>query len=79
MDNDFVKKKIQEALPGARVEVTDQGGGDHLAVTVISAAFAGKSRMQQHQMIYGLFKDEMASEAIHALSLKTATPDEVRS
>lgn len=76
MDVGVIQRRITEALPGARVEVIDQGGGDHISATVVSAAFAGKSRMQQHQMIYGLFKEEMASEAIHALALKTFTPEE---
>lgn len=76
MDAEVIRKRIEEAVPGARAEVIDQGGGDHFSVTVISPAFAGKTRMQQHQMIYGLFKEEMSTEAIHALALKTCTPDE---
>ncbi|OGH57070.1 MAG: stress-induced morphogen [Candidatus Lindowbacteria bacterium RIFCSPLOWO2_12_FULL_62_27] len=76
MDTSVVQRRIEEALPGSKVEVLDQGGGDHLQVTVVSAAFAGKSRMQQHQMIYGLFREEMQTEAIHALALKTFTPEE---
>ncbi len=76
LDVNVIRRRIEEALPGAQVEVVDQGGGDHISATIVSPAFAGKSRMQQHQMIYGLFKEEMATEAIHALTLKTFAPGE---
>lgn len=76
VDIETIRRRIEEAIPGAQVDVVDQGGGDHISATVVSAAFAGKSRMQQHQMIYGLFKQEMATDAIHALALKTLTPGE---
>jgi stress-induced morphogen len=70
-----VKQAIQQVLPDASVEVEDlTGGGDHLQVRVISTAFAGVSRVKQHQMVYGALKQELASEAIHALALHTATP-----
>ncbi len=73
---DQVKQAIRQALPDAAVEVEDlTGGGDHLQVTVISGAFAGLSRVKQHQMVYGALKQELASEAIHALALQTSTPD----
>ena len=73
---DQVKQAIRQALPDAAVEVEDlTGGGDHLQVTVISGAFAGLSRVKQHQMVYGALKQELAREAIHALALQTATPD----
>lgn len=75
MDVDVIRKRIETAIPGAQVDVIDQGGGDHIAVTVVSEAFAGKTRMQQHQMVYVLFKEEMATETIHALALKTYTQD----
>ena len=70
-----VQQAIQMALPDAQVEVEDlTGGGDHLQVKVISSAFAGQNRVQQHQMVYRALKQELASEAIHALALQTATP-----
>lgn len=70
-----VRQAIQKALPDAAVDVEDlTGGGDHLQVKVCSVAFAGQSRVQQHQMIYRALKDELASEAIHALALQTSTP-----
>ncbi len=77
MDVNEIRRRIEEALTGSQAQVQDMGGGDHIAVTVISPAFLGKTRMQRHQMIYGIFKEEMATDAIHALTLKTLTPDEV--
>jgi len=57
------------------VEVEDlTGGGDHLQVTVISAAFDGLTKVRQHQLVYGALRQELASEAIHALALQTSTP-----
>ncbi|WP_269622804.1 BolA family protein [Prochlorococcus marinus] len=71
-----VISSIQEALPDAQVDVEDLsgGGGDHLNVNVVSSAFIGLTRVQQHQLIYKALKDELATEAIHALALKTSTP-----
>ena len=67
---------IQRVIPDAQVTVEDlSGGGDHLQVNVISPAFAGLSLINQHQLVYGALKDELASEAIHALALNTATPN----
>ena len=50
------------------------GSGDHLQVNVISSAFAGLPLVRQHQLVYGALKDELATEAIHALALNTSTP-----
>jgi len=73
---DQVRSAISQALPDARVEVEDlTGGGDHLQVTVVSSAFAGLSRVKQHQLVYGALRSELASEAIHALALQTSTPN----
>lgn len=72
---DQVKSMIQATLPDAQVTIEDlTGGGDHLQATVISTAFEGQSRVKQHQMVYGALQDALASEAIHALALKTYTP-----
>lgn len=76
MNIDVIRRRIEASLPGSQVDVTDLGGGDHISATIVSPAFAGKSRVQRQQMIYGLFKDEMATEEIHALTLKTLTPEE---
>ena len=72
---DQVKAAITMAMPDAQVEVEDlTGGGDHLQVTVISSAFDGLTRVRQHQLVYGALRQELASEAIHALALQTSTP-----
>ncbi len=68
---DEIKHRIEAAIPGASAEVEDwTGGGDHFRATVVSSAFSGKSRVQQHQMVYAVFGDEIGGP-IHALSLKT--------
>jgi stress-induced morphogen len=67
-----IERLIREALPDARVEVKDLAGdGDHYAATIVSAAFAGKSRVEQHQMVYRALKGRMGGE-LHALALTTA-------
>jgi stress-induced morphogen len=72
---DQVRAAISQALPDATVEVEDlTGGGDHLQVKVVSTAFDGLSRVEQHQLVYGALRSELASEAIHALALQTSTP-----
>jgi len=72
---DQVKAAIQRSLPDAAVEVEDlTGGGDHLQVKVVSDAFAGLNRIRQHQLVYCALRQELASEAIHALALQTSTP-----
>ena len=70
-----VISSINKLLPDAQVLVEDlNGGGDHLQVNVVSSAFSGLSKVQQHQIIYKALQKELASEAIHALALKTSTP-----
>jgi len=70
-----VRDAICRALPDAEVEVEDlTGGGDHLQVRVISAAFSGLARVKQHQLVYGALRGELASEAIHALAVQTSVP-----
>ncbi|MEX1323955.1 MAG: BolA/IbaG family iron-sulfur metabolism protein [Synechococcaceae cyanobacterium] len=72
---DQVKAAIHRAMPDAAVEVEDlTGGGDHLQVKVVSSAFTGLTRIRQHQLVYGALRQELASEAIHALALQTSTP-----
>lgn len=75
VQTDQVKAAIHRAMPDAAVEVEDlTGGGDHLQVTVVSSAFAGLTRIRQHQLVYGALRQELATEAIHALALHTSTP-----
>ena len=72
---DDVKQRIEAALPGSRADVHDlTGGGDHLRAEVVYPGFAGLSRIQQHKLVYDVFGDEIGGP-IHALSLKTSTPD----
>lgn len=67
-----IEAMIREALPDAKVEVRDLAGdGNHYAATVVSSAFAGKSLVQQHQMVYAALKGRMGGE-LHALALTTA-------
>ena len=70
-DAEDLKQRIQTAIPDASVEVEDwTGGGDHFRATVVSPAFDGKSRIEQHRMVYAVFGDEIGGP-IHALSLTT--------
>ncbi|WP_341703919.1 BolA family transcriptional regulator [Ferrovibrio sp.] len=74
MDASEIEAMIREALPDAQVRIDDlRGDGDHYAATVISAAFAGKTRVQQHQMVYAALKGRMGGQ-LHALALTTQTP-----
>ncbi|MBC9876508.1 BolA family transcriptional regulator [Bradyrhizobium sp. INPA01-394B] len=69
-----IEKLIREAFPDAHVIVTDLAGdGDHYGARVVSQAFAGKSRIQQHQMVYAALKGQMGA-ALHALALETGVP-----
>jgi stress-induced morphogen len=71
-----IERLIIAAFPDARVEIKDLAGdGDHYAATVVSSAFRGKSRVQQHQMVYGALKGQMGG-ALHALALQTAVGPE---
>lgn len=71
-----VQSSIEEHFSDAKVFVKDlTGGGDHLEAIVVSPDFAGKTRVRQHQMVYAVLREEMATEAIHALALRTFTPD----
>ena len=66
---------ITEKLPSSQVLVENIRGNDHLQVTVISSEFTGLSLVKQHQLVYSALKKELASETIHALALKTQTPN----
>ena len=71
-----IEALIKEALPDAKVVLRDLAGdGDHYAASVVSAAFRGKSRVQQHQMVYQALKGKMGGE-LHALALQTSAPEE---
>ena len=72
--NSKVKSLITKKLPDSQVIVENLKGNDHLQVTVISSRFNGLSLVKQHQLVYSALKEELASEAIHALALKTEIP-----
>ena len=76
MNASEIERLIKEALPDARVEIRDLAGdGDHYAANVISSSFKGKSRVQQHQMIYAALRGRMGGE-LHALALQTSAPED---
>lgn len=74
MEASEIERLIKAALPDAVVEIKDLAGdGDHYAATVVSAAFMGKSRVQQHQMVYAALQGNMGG-VLHALALTTTVP-----
>jgi stress-induced morphogen len=75
MDASDIESLIREALPDAQITIEDlRGDGDHYAAMVVSAAFEGKSRVQQHQIVYEALQGRMGSE-LHALALQTSAPE----
>ena len=76
MKPEDIEAKIRAALPDARVELRDlTGTADHWEATVVSTSFAGKSLVERHRMVFAALAEEMKGP-IHALSLKTLTPDQ---
>ncbi len=76
MDADAIEKLIRAGIPGAEVRIEDlRGDGDHYAAHVASSAFKGKSRVQQHQMVYGALGGRMG-DVLHALQLTTSVPSD---
>lgn len=70
-----IERRIKAALPDAVIEIRDLAGdGDHWAATVVSEAFRGKSRVQQHKIVYDALQGDMGG-ALHALALQTNVPD----
>ena len=70
-----IERLIREGIPDALVKIEDlRGDGDHYAAHVVSPAFKGKSRIQQHQMVYAALRGNMG-EALHALALQTSAPE----
>ena len=75
MDAADLEMMIKEALPDAQVTIRDLAGdGDQYAAEVVSEQFIGKSRVQQHQIVYSALKGKMGGE-LHALALQTSAPD----
>lgn len=75
MDATEIERLIREAIPDAAVTIEDlRGDGDHYAAHVVSSAFQGRTRVQQHQMVYQALRGRMGG-ALHALALQTSVPD----
>ena len=73
MSENLIKQFIMDAIPDCTVEIEDlKGDGDHYSAIVKSKSFSGKTRVEQHKMVYDSFKGKMGSE-LHALKLKTIT------
>jgi len=72
-----LQKKLETLAPGTRAEVTDLTGTmDHYQAVIVSPVFAGKMMIEQHRMVYGLVQAEVDSGEVHALTLKTFTPEQ---
>ncbi len=75
MDARDIERMIREAIPDARVTIRDLAGdGDHYAAEVVAESFRGKSRVQQHQMVYEALRGNMGG-VLHALALQTSVPE----
>lgn len=75
MDAREIERLIKASIPDAEVTIRDLAGdGDHYAATVVSASFRGKSRVQQHQLVYRALQGQMGG-ALHALALQTSVPE----
>ena len=75
MDAGMIERLIKESLPDAQVSIEDlRGDGDHYAAHVVSSAFRGKTRVQQHQMVNAAFGTDMGT-TLHSLAIQTAVPD----
>ena len=70
-----LERLIAAALPGAEVEVVDEGGGDHLRAIVTAAQFEDLTRIDQHRLVRAAVRPRMDDGTIHALSITTAVPD----
>ena len=75
MDANEIERLIKSRIPDAAVTIRDLAGdGDHYAATVLAESFRGKSRVQQHQLVYEALKGQMGG-VLHALALQTGTPE----
>jgi len=75
VDNQLLIELVEQSIPQSDVDVRLFSGGDHFEMRVVSPAFAGKSKVAQHQMVYQALGEHMRSR-IHALALKTYTPEQ---
>lgn len=76
MEAGEIEALLKAGIPDAQVTISDlRGDGDHYAALVVSASFAGKTRVQQHQMVYQALQGKMGTD-LHAMAIQTATPDQ---
>lgn len=79
MTPEQLKSRIETLSPGTRAEIMDlTGTQDHYQAVIVSASFEGKLRVEQHRMVFGLLKKEVDSGEVHALTLKTFTPEQFK-
>jgi acid stress-induced BolA-like protein IbaG/YrbA len=74
MELQHIKQLLEQHIPQAQVEI--EGDGYHFQVTVVSDIFAGKTLVKKQQLVYAALNEQIVSGAIHAISIKTYTPDE---
>ncbi len=78
LNAEYIEVRIREGLPGCVVRAVDMtGGGDHWQVLVVHDSFAGKPTLARHRMVYDLFQEELKGP-LHALTLRTLTPDQAK-
>lgn len=76
MEAGEIEALIKAGIPDAQVTISDlRGDGDHYAALIVSPSFAGKTRVQQHQMVYQALQGKMGTD-LHAMAIQTATPDQ---
>lgn len=77
MSPDEIRSALDKAMPASTIDIRDlTGGGDHFQVVIVSSLFEGKGLVDQHQMVYAALREALGNERIHALALKTYTPDQ---
>ena len=76
MTLDEIKARIEQNLATTHVQIIDLGGGDHIRAVVVSSAFKGLPLLKQHKLVLDLFTAEINSNEVHALTVKTLTPEQ---
>jgi acid stress-induced BolA-like protein IbaG/YrbA len=71
-----IQERIEKNLETSHVQILDLGGGDHIRAIVVSKAFQGLPLIKQHKLVLDLFVDEINSNEVHALTVKTLTPEQ---
>ena len=75
MDSEEIKRLIKDAIPDAKINIVDLAGdGNHYSATISSSEFIGKSKIEQHKIVYASLKGKMGNE-LHALAIKTKEKD----